>query len=853
MGVQYFCQNERRRQAIDGHATLNGIDYLEVLDQEAPVGSPPQRTLLVRFVNALSATLSRSNVRIDGGVRVTAIEVEWVGRAADADALFAAGHINNAERIFLLNQPEPDHLLVVRTDSTGDFSAYRLSLVVSPTNPTPPTDFDRILSQIEFSFKVECPTEFDCRVEQECPPEPVTEPEIDYLAKDYASFRKLILDRLAVIMPDWQERNPADLGIALVELLAYAGDYLSYYQDAVATEAYLETARRRTSMRRHARLLDYPMHDGCNARTWVAIAVNPAGDGMLLPMRDPATRTPTRLLTDVPAAGNVIAEDRLMEVIATAQPTVFELMHDLRLYAAHNELSFYTWGDEECCLPKGATQATLIDDVANRRRLRPGDILIFEERRDPGTGLEEDADLAHRHAVRLTAVHPMATEDGSGNRTPGPLVTDELFDQPIVDITWDAEDALPFPLCLSAVVDGTLVEDMSVALGNVVLADHGRTIDGEDLDEPRGHLRYRPRLQEREITHRVRYDHEAAVEQAAGTTILQNPRQALPSVTLTGDGENWMPQRDLLNSDRFATEFVVEMESDGHAYLRFGDGRFGREPAANGTRHATYRIGNGTGGNIGPEALAHIVANVSDIDGVRNPLPAQGGAAVESLTEVRLYAPQAFRIQERAVTEADYAAVAERHPEVQKVMATRRWTGSWYTMFVTIDRKGGRTVDARFETELRAFIERFRLAGHDLEIDGPRFVPLEIVLTVCVAPNYFRSNVKRAMLDVFSNRDLPDGRRGFFHPDNFTFGEPVYLSEVIATAMDVPGVQWVDVLEKADEPPPEGTRFQRWGEYAHGEIDAGLIKMDRLEIVRLDNDPSLPENGRIDFLMEGGL
>ena len=71
-------------------------------------------------------------------------------------------------------------------------------------------------------------------------------------------------------MPDWRERNPADLGITLVELLAYAGDQLSYYQDAVATEAYLGTARRRTSVRRHARLVDYPMHDGANARAWLA-------------------------------------------------------------------------------------------------------------------------------------------------------------------------------------------------------------------------------------------------------------------------------------------------------------------------------------------------------------------------------------------------------------------------------------------------------------------------------------------------------------------------------------------------------------------------------------------------------
>ena len=96
-------------------------------------------------------------------------------------------------------------------------------------------------------------------------------PEIDYLAKDYASFRQLMLDHLALRVPGWTERSEADLGIVLVEILAYVGDYLSYYQDAVATEAYLGTARRRTSIKRHVRLLDYVLHEGCNARVWVQI------------------------------------------------------------------------------------------------------------------------------------------------------------------------------------------------------------------------------------------------------------------------------------------------------------------------------------------------------------------------------------------------------------------------------------------------------------------------------------------------------------------------------------------------------------------------------------------------------
>ena len=110
-------------------------------------------------------------------------------------------------------------------------------------------------------------------------------PDINYLAKDFASFRQLILDRLAVIMPLWQETHTADIGIALVEVLAYVGDYLSYYQDAVATESYLPTANQRISVRRHVRLVDYHLNEGCNARAWVCF--NTAED-LTLPVFRPA-------------------------------------------------------------------------------------------------------------------------------------------------------------------------------------------------------------------------------------------------------------------------------------------------------------------------------------------------------------------------------------------------------------------------------------------------------------------------------------------------------------------------------------------------------------------------------------
>ena len=131
--------------------------------------------------------------------------------------------------------------------------------------------FDPRYASVQFRFLARGDQRARLQARPSARPSHWTEPALDYLAKDYASFRQLIYDRLALIMPDWRERHVPDIGVALVELLAYAGDHLSQYQDAVATEAYLSTARLRTSVRRHARLVDYRLHEGCNARAWVHV------------------------------------------------------------------------------------------------------------------------------------------------------------------------------------------------------------------------------------------------------------------------------------------------------------------------------------------------------------------------------------------------------------------------------------------------------------------------------------------------------------------------------------------------------------------------------------------------------
>jgi len=830
MEARYHCGDEERRALVDA-SPLNGIDFIEVVDSEAPTEDLRQKLLALHCLKPV-AGLTVDHGRLEGGVRILDVKILWAFPLDAPPGDLAA--LNPAEQSFFATyraaDPQRDRILILRTDSSGDFSTYRLVLEEPGSGGDAPTDFDPRLSSVEFSFKVECSSDFDCKQEVASPPDAFPRPPIDYLAKDYASFRRLIFDRMAALAPQWQERNPADQGVALVELMAYSADRLSYFQDAVATEAYLGTARRRTSVRRHARMVDYPMHEGSNARSWVHLEVGAVGS-LVLPGPDPAAGTPgTALSTAVEELSVAEAPEKLSQAVA-ANAVVFETLHDVTLRPAHNRMSFYTWSNRECSLPTGATEATL----AEQDGIEVGMFLVFEEVLSPRTGTAADADPRHRHVVRLTRVRPR---------------TDPLNGEQVTDISWDAADALPFPLYISARTDdshGALyVEDVSVARGNLVLADSGLTIGGETLGPvPADGAAFEPLLAEGPVTQAVPLPQGFGGEEdrvPAAAFFATTPAQAAPAVQLASSGEIWRPRRDLLASDRFQTEMVVEVDDEGRAHLRFGNDVHGARPDAGEIFTARYRVGNGTGGNIGADSLAHVFVNDPDLLAVRNPLAAAGGQDPESKEEARQLAPQAFRVQQRAVTEEDYGEVAERHPEVQRATATFRWTGSWTTVFLTVDRIGGLPVDAVFEERLRDHMERFRMAGHDLEIDAPRFVPLDLALKVCVQPDYFRGDVRQVLLRTFGKDLLAGGERGFFHPDQWTFGQPLYLSQLFEAAAAVEGVESVEV-----------TRFQRLDRPAvPEELDDGVMSLDRLEIFRLDNDPNFQENGSMEIAMGGG-
>jgi predicted phage baseplate assembly protein len=427
----------RRRRLRERHG--NGLDGVEVREGG--------RRLLVYFFEAPPQGLHPGNIRIDppnGGRVIRAVEVR---RAEEID-------------------PSVEDHLIVELDHPGSAGAYLLRVVERGPDGRPGwrphRGIDPRFAQVRFVFDVDAPR----------PPilsapagAPAVDDRVTYMYRDYAGLRQLMLDRLAVTMPGWTEQHEPDIWITLVELLAYIGDDLSYYQDFVATEAYLQTARNRVSVRRHARLAGYRLHEGCNARGWVCLKVTSPVSLPLGQVRFAAAGgwvTPGAAVLDASTfpAGPLASFQQYTPL--SVQPGARDPEPVAELLPAHNAIGLWSWGERDSYLAAGATSAVLKDGdppgsehgtPQRALQLRAGDVLIFEQTGDPlalGTG---PGDPALRQAVRLTGARRL---------------TDSLYEQPLLEVQWAPQDALGFDLAVTAAD-----KPCSQASGNVVLVANG--------------------------------------------------------------------------------------------------------------------------------------------------------------------------------------------------------------------------------------------------------------------------------------------------------------------------------------------------------------------------------------------
>jgi hypothetical protein len=770
--------------------TLNGIDFVEL--------DPADPTILkVHFLNAVTVATAGMASTIDGGDRIPTVTAAPIDNATDWST-----------------DADGRPLLTLHVGGQGDFSEYKLSITGAP--------LDIFYASTRFSFKALCPSDFDCAPTAPfCAPDTTEVPPTDYLAKDYSSFRQALSDFSALRYPDWRERSEADFGMMMLEALSAVGDELSYQQDRISAEATLETATQRRSLVNLARLVDYEPR--------------------------PATSGTTIIQCNV--TGNVLpAGTRISATAPDGRPVPFEIgtgLADTTSYVVsplwNDGITPYWFDDSELCLPRNSTEMWV---QGTGFGFTKGQALLIQTEL-PGESIRQ---IVHLTDAGFESADPLFPPGGPAT--------------PVTRIRWGADDALERDRDLRTtrlagnllpatqgerVIESFAIETAPPSQPNAALAIARRGPNGGDAQP---NLIYRFGLA------------RSPLAWLAGADASHPPA---PEIRLTKSlpaAQDWMFSSSLLDTDALETAFTLdpvawraiasgddgrptqyEIDGDQGTTIRFGDGVFGAPPAAADLFEVSYRIGLGAEGNVAKDSITSVdPAWIARVSSARNPFPVTDGADAETAEHVRRMAPQAFRaVQFRAVRPVDYETAAESLSWVQKAGTSFRWTGSWLTVFTAVDPKGTEEITLDEHLQLIDLLNRRRLAGYESYAPLPRYVAIDLRITVCIAPEWLPGDVERTVLDRLGSAARLDGSTGFFFADRFTFGTPLYRTRLEAAIQSVPGVKGVLSIT-----------YRRRGSLALYTDLPEVLPLGNGEILRVDNDPDFPERGTIRVLAEGG-
>lgn len=834
-----------RRVALCAQAVraLTGIDFVQVVDPA------DQRRLRVFFViepdltvppMVAPALLPALAPAVNEGASV-AIAAPLTVRVETAAARVAAPIAAlNWRRVRCV----VDTRVALEIDMTesGGFEPYRLVLGHPRLDPLSDT--------ILFDFKQACETGFDCESEPDCPPEPLVDADIDYLARDFHSLRQALLDFSAARYPDWKEPIEADFGGMLTEVMAALGDHFAYQQDRIDAETRFKSATQRASVAAHAKLVDYRPFRGLPAR----------GDALFTAM----------------AGGVLPADARTWARVGGNAPVVFSTLSAMWVHPFWNDLPAHRPDALVDCIARGATSLMLRSAAAVAAETPAGvtraeflvgkRVMILCDPADP-------AKPRRSLPVTITAISEFSD----------PLVLTAGLPTFVTEIRWSRDEAVPFDLPY----DG-----LSVAMNLVPMAA-GELVDeylriGERSALAAHHAPLAPDLEERmaglvpaveregPLTHvsaarDIVFRHGlAATEQSS----LRHFESGLPDVSVTqvmppvalpvplpvddptlfglfvpDPAASWTYVDDLLTGDLDSENFTLEpglwrtvqrherpfghfafrdYAANGGWTVRLGSGDFGRAPSDGAVLRVRYHTDPGVVANVPSRALSLtpppglaidpvVAALVSD---VVNPLPFDNAAAEESIASIKVNAPEAFRARpRRAVRPQDYESILALLPFVQRANAVTCWTGSWSTDFVAVDPLDSVALTADQRATVEHELECIRLATRDVRRIDADYVDIDLDIAICVAPDAYAGDVVEAV-----RRALRPP--GFFDPDRFTLGTPLIRSALEASVQAVPGVRFVDAVRIRVH------GIGDWRDFSEPEL---LVAPH--QIVRLQDDP----------------
>ena len=302
--------------------------------------------------------------------------------------------------------------------------------------------------------------------------------------------------------------------------------------------------------------------------------------------------------------------------------------------------------------------------------------------------------------------------------------------------------------------------------------------------------------------------------------------------TQLGDArEEWTLRDSLAFSRQNHRDFAIEIDEHDRATIMFGDGQMGAIPPSGAVITASYRVGGGPQGNVGPDAIQTIIEAPQLVllgAQVTNPKAATGGADHESIEHAVSHAPQVFRSLKRAVTAHDYEALCLDFKGVGKVHAEGT---SWNVVTLFVAPAGGGHVSDVLKANLLEYFEDKRPVSTIIEVDDVDYVAIFVTADIGVTGFYNNEDVKERVQQAAAS---------LLAFESVSFQQTLYLSKFYEAIEAIDGVAFVNIRE-----------FRRDGQPAGSIEPAGRIELGPHEIPTVPNDDPAYSAGLRVEIVEG--
>jgi hypothetical protein len=539
-----------------------------------------------------------------------------------------------------------------------------------------------------------------------------------YINRDFDSIRAELVDLLRVYYPEqYQDFNVTSAGMAMVDLLAYVSDTLSYNTDKRFNELFLDGVTEREAVFRLAKTLGYKPSGSRPAITLVDITIS-------VP---PTANGPNTAYLPVYRQG--------LQIKGNGQ--VFETAYDCDFSSDFSENGVAN----RVILPVfNANQDILRYNVTKREVVKAGTTVVYQKNISSQDATTPFLEVFLPETNVLEIISTINKSPQGFQQIP----TYQEFNDPTMkfwEVDYLAQDKL-------------FIEDTALAPVNGIMS-------GYYMDIPQRFIK------------EFMSDGRCKLTFGGGVNNYLAYQNYLTNITVFNDG--MIDVADVLNNDALGTKLL---------------------PTS--TLYVKYRIGGGSLSNVGVGALtqvSNITANFQGVDQniiqniigttqVNNPLPAIGGADLQTVDEIKFYAASNYAAQDRCVTLQDYIARVNQMPG--KFGSPFRTWGKLednkvklYILSKDANGKLVSTSNSVVKSNIASYLVPYRMLNDYIEINDGQVVNLQCEVDLYIDKNFNSNEVKLNAINAIKD---------FMDINKWTFNQNIYVSQIVDILRGIAGI-----------------------------------------------------------------